>query len=381
MTDTKDERITKIERAAEEWHAAWVAEPALELIGERDQRIAELERALKKERESAAWWGRATSRARRRADALERALRQIAYHPDCNYRAGTMYDLGVTDGHRCAAQIARAAFTDQPNRERAAQIAEDIGDTETAAEVRARDNQPAQDDYPQGPPDSLPAGGHARRLRPTSDQPAQDGRRLDPYTLERAAEGCDERAQERDEAQSEHPAHTFDWAAHGRMAAAHRTDAWALRNEAQRIRNLQPDQPADAGERPENWVAQEVASAEAEVSKWPAWMTGTADAGEPSKGVSLCQQISDAQERVAAWPEWMTKSAKVHEADCCARTREEERERIVAKLKRERRTRVVGPHNCTPNERNWWLKGRYDAIKGCEAAIRRMDKDVGGRDE
>jgi hypothetical protein len=54
-----------------------------------------------------------------------------------------------------------------------------------------------------------------------------------------------------------------------------------------------------------------------------------ADAGETSKGVGLRQQISDAQEQVAAWPEWMTKSAKVHEAPCCARAREDERERCA----------------------------------------------------
>jgi hypothetical protein len=50
---------------------------------------------------------------------------------------------------------------------------------------------------------------------------------------------------------------------------------------ADAIRNLHPDQPADAG--------------------------------EPDKSVSLRQQISEAQETVAAWPKWMTRSAKVHE--------------------------------------------------------------------
>jgi hypothetical protein len=72
--------------------------------------------------------------------------------------------------------------------------------------------------------------------------------------------------------------------------------------------------------------------------------------------------------------------ADAGEPSCCARTREQERERLVAKIKKERRTRVVGPQNCTPNQRHWWLKGRYDAIKGCEAAIRRTG-NTGGRDE
>jgi hypothetical protein len=90
-----------------------------------DHRIAELEadnnrleRWLREQHEDHGWdvqqlFERAEA-AERRADALERTLERIAYHPDCTYSAGTMYDLGVTDGHRCAAQIARAAFTDQP---------------------------------------------------------------------------------------------------------------------------------------------------------------------------------------------------------------------------------------------------------------------------
>ena len=40
------------------------------------------------------------------------------------------------------------------------------------------------------------------------------------------------------------------------------------------------DQSADTCQRPENWVADEVANAEEEVSKWPAWKTGSADAVE-----------------------------------------------------------------------------------------------------
>jgi hypothetical protein len=62
------------------------------------------------------------------------------------------------------------------------------------------------------------------------------------------------------------------------------------------------------------------------------------DAGEPDRSVSLRQQISEAKEQVAAWPEWMTKSAKVHEPSCCARTREDERERCA---------QIVEQHYCT----------------------------------
>jgi hypothetical protein len=102
------------------------------------------------------------------------------------------------------------------------------------------------------------------------------------------------------------------------------------------IRATLYDQPADAGERPENWVAQEVASAEAEVSKWPAWMTGTADAGE---------------------------------ADCCARTREE-------------CARVADAYpEHTPFGPDYTAhglvgSGQNSARRDIAAAIRRTDKDA-----
>jgi hypothetical protein len=90
-------------------------------------------------------------------------------------------------------------------RERAAQIADDIGDAETAAEVRGR-----------------------------NDQPAQDGGRLDPYTKKRAMEVAEEVRRRN------LPYKKRSSLAHGAVVAAS-----AIR---QAIHDLQPDQPADAGE-------------------------------------------------------------------------------------------------------------------------------------
>ena len=48
------------------------------------------------------------------SDRYEEALRKIAYHPHCEYdhpSNGTgQYAIGVADGHRCAADIAREAL-------------------------------------------------------------------------------------------------------------------------------------------------------------------------------------------------------------------------------------------------------------------------------
>jgi hypothetical protein len=38
----------------------------------------------------------------------------IAYHDHCVYTGSTQYDIGVADGHRCAATIARAALEVKP---------------------------------------------------------------------------------------------------------------------------------------------------------------------------------------------------------------------------------------------------------------------------
>lgn len=50
-------------------------------------------------------------------EALISTLEQIAQHPHCNYdhpdngpNAGGSYGIGCADGHRCAAQITRAAL-------------------------------------------------------------------------------------------------------------------------------------------------------------------------------------------------------------------------------------------------------------------------------
>jgi len=51
-------------------------------------------------------------------DAAEHALDRIANHPHCSYPVDSrgmphtdrQYEIGVADGHRCAAEIARAAL-------------------------------------------------------------------------------------------------------------------------------------------------------------------------------------------------------------------------------------------------------------------------------
>jgi len=42
--------------------------------------------------------------------ALVEALERIAFHAHNTYAVSEQYDIGVTDGHRCAAKIARAAL-------------------------------------------------------------------------------------------------------------------------------------------------------------------------------------------------------------------------------------------------------------------------------
>lgn len=44
---------------------------------------------------------------------LKTALEQIANHPDSTGPAGSQYNIGVQDGHRCAANIARSALRTQ----------------------------------------------------------------------------------------------------------------------------------------------------------------------------------------------------------------------------------------------------------------------------
>lgn len=53
----------------------------------------------------------------------EAALKQIAEHPHCSYEARVhslptrpdrQYEIGVADGHRCAAEIARVALAPAP---------------------------------------------------------------------------------------------------------------------------------------------------------------------------------------------------------------------------------------------------------------------------
>jgi hypothetical protein len=110
MSDT-DERIKRLERAATEWHAAWVAEPALEVIRERDQRIAELERWLAfTQRKHGEALDRAAA-AERRAEALERALKDIA-DIDWYYTPTPRPGPNKRVRGQCG-KIARAALTQQ----------------------------------------------------------------------------------------------------------------------------------------------------------------------------------------------------------------------------------------------------------------------------
>lgn len=52
---------------------------------------------------------------RDRVAHLERALGEIAHSPHCMYEANAsgMYGIGVTDGHRYAAKVARKALGDR----------------------------------------------------------------------------------------------------------------------------------------------------------------------------------------------------------------------------------------------------------------------------
>jgi len=45
---------------------------------------------------------------------LREALENIANHPHSTYSSVSQYDIGVVDGHRCAASIARAVLNPQP---------------------------------------------------------------------------------------------------------------------------------------------------------------------------------------------------------------------------------------------------------------------------
>ena len=45
---------------------------------------------------------------------LREALEDIANHPHSTYSSVSQYDIGVVDGHRCAASIARAVLNPQP---------------------------------------------------------------------------------------------------------------------------------------------------------------------------------------------------------------------------------------------------------------------------
>jgi hypothetical protein len=156
----------------------------------------------------------------RRADALERErdklrstlvpIRAIAAHAKVvaeDDDTNTRHLIVIHDS-------ADAALTDQPNRERAAQIADDIGDAETAAEVRGRNDQPAQDGGRGATPKNVNdyLDGHDNGLNVGCRQGWNDA-------LERAAKLARE------------------WGEFGLASA--------IRRER---RNLQPDQPADAGE-------------------------------------------------------------------------------------------------------------------------------------
>jgi hypothetical protein len=238
-----------------------------------DHRIAELEadnnrleRWLREQHEDHGWdvqqlFERAEA-AERRADALERTLERIAYHPDCTYSAGTMYDLGVTDGHRCAAQIARAAFTDQPaqdgGREYVASLAatpagyfEGWNDALERCKERVKDpgywhigrSLDYVTGYEDGRSDAVKA---IRNLQP--DQPAQDGGREYVASLAATPAGYFEGWNDARE-QAYRVVHRLTEQAWRELGRADVDSKFGAFNRAcAEIGNLQPDQPADAGE-------------------------------------------------------------------------------------------------------------------------------------
>jgi hypothetical protein len=197
--------------------------------------------------------GRQTE-AERRADALEReraadhtAFRSIKYHADNGHQDRPVHVrlrmISKTANERIDAALAQQE-PDQPAQEWTAESAQAyIGQFD--------DDQPAQDDYPTGPPDSLPAGGHAQRLRPTSDQPAQDGggwpveqttwRAHPSWMLASGLEG--QPTLYRSEAPNEWT-YMATLPDPGTLMALLIDSGHAL---GENYRNFQPDQPADAG--------------------------------------------------------------------------------------------------------------------------------------
>jgi hypothetical protein len=225
-----------------------------------------------------------------------------------------------------------------------------------------------------------------------SGQPTQDGGRLDPYTLNWLARRDDRIAK----------LETWGWEEHriavqrGKRivreveraeAAERRADALegALRPFAEAAYDeLDPDDPRAKPDKHawEHPYAMDVKvgdfqhAAQVYYGYAGAVTDQPADAGEADKSVSLRQQISEAQEEVAAWPEWMTKSAKVHEASCCARAREAERERC-AQVAYQQADYVVADDD----KETSWDDGFRVGAKAAGRAIRRTDGNAGSIDE
>jgi hypothetical protein len=140
MTDTKDERIKRLERAAREWHAAWIAEPALEVIRELQAELrlrddvpeghgwlpqAEWQRLLDVQK------GRVEA-AERRADALERASRQAKARLERGWAEAAMRELEA------------ALAQQEPDQPFASHVATDLSHNAACVSHDGAD-QPAQD--------------------------------------------------------------------------------------------------------------------------------------------------------------------------------------------------------------------------------------------
>jgi hypothetical protein len=155
----------------------------------KDERIAELEKVLQYVNGCCDLAMKHRDAAKRRADALERALR--------SYRAAA---LGFAEAVR--------------------------EDTQTA--------------YPWHPLDEAEKEACAVL--------AQDGGRLDPYTLEWIARDCERCAEELCEAARENHRGCARGSYRDQEANHLKNEAHSLMKRAEYYRNLQPGQPADAGE-------------------------------------------------------------------------------------------------------------------------------------
>jgi hypothetical protein len=246
----------------------------------KDKRIAELEERLHYANGCCDLAMKHRDAAERRADVLEQALQYMA----ANLRLIAGYDRISGDHEDC--EVARETLNDPTVRAALAQ--------------QECDNMASND----------PVNASMSSF---SDQPAQDGEQLDPYTLayvEKMVRG----QQYKDGPYRQWPEF---WP--GNRSNDSMVTQFADRA-ADAIRNLQPDQPADAGESSVDQARFE--------RVWKQLVYSLAD--------FFALEITDAQAQSIARE--VLKAAGAGEPSCCARTREEERKRCV---------KIVEQHYCT----------------------------------